>query len=94
MKTELVSFHEWGNLVEFKEGENFNRRNTLRILRIKIWAWRSKSGKLAICGWARVNEMNSTPYNIAIVSRMIEIFISRLIRLIIIRGKPPGLMKG
>jgi len=38
--------------------------------------------------------MNSIPYNIAIISRMIEIFISRLIRLLIIRGKPPGLMKG
>jgi len=27
-------------LLKFKEGENFNHKNTLSILRIKIWEWR------------------------------------------------------
>jgi len=28
-----------GFFVKIKEGENFNRRHTRSILRIKIWAW-------------------------------------------------------
>jgi len=28
------------SLFNIKKGENFNRRNTLCISRIKIWAWR------------------------------------------------------
>jgi len=35
-----VSVQKLDNLVGFKEGENFNRRNICNISRIKIWAWR------------------------------------------------------
>ena len=30
---------EYSFLFEFKKGEDFNRRNTLSISRIKLWAW-------------------------------------------------------
>ncbi len=33
---DLVAERKPGFFVKFKEGENFNRRNTWRILRIKI----------------------------------------------------------
>ena len=36
----LVSERKLGFFVQIKEGENFNRRNTLSISRIKIWVWR------------------------------------------------------
>ncbi len=29
-----------GFFVQIKKGDNFNRRNTLSISRIKIWVWR------------------------------------------------------
>ena len=35
-------------LFAFKEGENFNHRNTLSISRIKIWAWRRNRAKRGV----------------------------------------------
>ncbi len=35
----LETFEKCSILFKFKEGENFNHRNTYSILRIKIWAW-------------------------------------------------------
>ena len=36
----LVSERKLGFFVQIKEDENFNRRNTLSISRLKIWVWR------------------------------------------------------
>jgi len=42
-------------LLKVKEGENFNRRNTLSILRIKICSLTQRLGKKAIYGWTLAN---------------------------------------
>jgi len=39
-------------LFEFKEGENYNLRNTLKYFEDYNLSLTPKSGKLAICGWA------------------------------------------
>ena len=41
-------------MVEFKEGEDCNRRNTFEYFEDYNLSLTQKSGKLAICGWALV----------------------------------------
>ena len=42
------AFEECPILAKYKEGDNFNHRNTLDISRIEIWAWRSNRAKEGI----------------------------------------------
>jgi len=49
-------------LVEFKEGENCNRRNTFEYFEDYNFRLTQKSGKLAICGWALPMKVVLSPF--------------------------------
>jgi len=52
----MLNFEVCAYLVKVKEGENFNRRNTLGISRIKIWAWRWDWAKWGVFQRSQIND--------------------------------------
>jgi len=56
---QLVSIQKQEFLLKVKEGENFNHRNTLSILRTKICSLTQRLGKKAIYGWTPVKSITA-----------------------------------
>ena len=72
----IETFEKCQFLFKFKKGDNFNHRNTLSILRIKIWAWRRNWAKRGVFQRSRrvLYLAVSEPSLIAFFSSLISFF--------------------